>query len=90
MADRDEVSRVVVGGADGAAPPYTAVRVEVVRLPEGGREHDAVAVEEPLEIRIGGEPVAVTMRTPGHDEELALGFFYGEGRSTRPSRLHSP
>ena len=39
---------------------------------------DAVAVEEPLEIRVAGEPVAVTMRTPGHDEELALGFLYGE------------
>jgi FdhD protein len=40
---------------------------------------DAVAVEEPLEIRVHGEPLAVTMRTPGHDEELALGFLYGEG-----------
>jgi FdhD protein len=40
---------------------------------------DQVAVEEPLEIRVDGEPLAVTMRTPGHDEELALGFLYGEG-----------
>src|SRR3954470_8191734 len=40
---------------------------------------DEVAVEEPLEIRVGGEAVAVTMRTPGHDEELALGFLVGEG-----------
>jgi FdhD protein len=40
---------------------------------------DTVAVEEPLEIRSGEEPIAVTMRTPGHDEELALGFLYGEG-----------
>jgi FdhD protein len=40
---------------------------------------DAVAVEEPLEIRVAGEPLAVTMRTPGHDEDLALGFLYGEG-----------
>ncbi len=40
---------------------------------------DLVAIEEPLEIRVGGEPLAVTMRTPGNDEELALGFLYGEG-----------
>ena len=40
---------------------------------------DEVAVEEPLEIRVAREPLAVTMRTPGHDEELALGFLYGEG-----------
>ena len=38
-----------------------------------------MAVEEPLEIRINGRPVAVTMRTPGHDEELALGFCLSEG-----------
>jgi FdhD protein len=40
---------------------------------------DQVAVEEPLEIRVDGRPVAVTMRTPGDDEELALGFLHGEG-----------
>jgi FdhD protein len=61
------------------APPYSAAPVEVLRLPAGSRERDRVAVEEPLEIRIGGRPVAVTMRTPGHDEELALGFCLSEG-----------
>ncbi|MDA0171587.1 formate dehydrogenase accessory sulfurtransferase FdhD [Solirubrobacter taibaiensis] len=40
---------------------------------------DEVAIEEPLEIRVDGAPLAVTMRTPGHDEELALGFLWGEG-----------
>jgi FdhD protein len=40
---------------------------------------DFVAVEEPLEIRVAGEPIAVAMRTPGHDEELSAGFLYGEG-----------
>jgi len=40
---------------------------------------DEVAIEEPLEIRVAGEPIAVTMRTPGNDEELAAGFLYGEG-----------
>src|SRR3954453_12585717 len=45
---------------------------------------DEVAVEEPLEIRVDGAPLAVTMRTPGHDEELALGFLYGEGLIDEP------
>lgn len=40
---------------------------------------DAVAHEEPLEIQIGASPLAVVMRTPGHDEDLALGFLLGEG-----------
>jgi FdhD protein len=61
------------------APPYAAARVEVVRLPGERHELDSVAVEEPLEIRVNGKPVAVTMRTPGHDEELALGFLVSEG-----------
>jgi FdhD protein len=50
---------------------YTTIRHD--------RGEDQVAVEEPLEIRVDGAPLAVTMRTPGHDEELALGFLYGEG-----------
>ncbi len=40
---------------------------------------DAVAVEEPLEIRVSGDALAVTMRTPGDDVDLALGFLYAEG-----------
>jgi FdhD protein len=64
------------------APPYTAASVDVLRLP-GGRERDSVAVEEPLEIRVNGAAVAVTMRTPGHDEELALGFLLSEGVNPR-------
>src|SRR2546430_14033136 len=69
------------------APPYSAAAVDVVRLPEGRNERDHVAVEEPLEIRIGGLPVAVTMRTPGHDEELALGVCLSEGLKPRGARL---
>jgi len=70
------------------APPYSTASAEVTRLPGGVRERDVVAVEDPLEIRIGGEPVAVTMRTPGHDEELALGFCLSEG--LRPESAELP
>ena len=62
--------------------------VPVARL-TAAVEHDGVtdrvAVEEPLEIRVAGEALAVTMRTPGHDEELALGFLYGEGLIDGPA-----
>jgi FdhD protein len=69
------------------APPYSAAAIDVLRLPAGTTERDRVAVEEPLEIRIGGTPVAVTMRTPGHDEELALGFCLSEGLRPGEARL---
>ena len=49
-------------------------------------QEDRVAIEEPLEIRVDGAPLAITMRTPGHDEELALGFLYGEGLIDGPRR----
>ena len=44
-----------------------------------GTETDFVAIEEPLEIRIRGNAIAITMRTPGHDIELAAGFISTEG-----------
>lgn len=58
-------------------------RTGILRLREGStaRTRDLLAVEEPLEIRLEGERVAVTMRTPGpgEDGELAVGFLTGEG-----------
>jgi FdhD protein len=59
----------------GADPIGERMVATVVR--DGRR--DEVAVEEPLEIRVDGDPLSVTMRTPGHDDELALGFLFGEG-----------
>lgn len=63
-----------------------SAKVERVKAGSTSTEFDTVAVEEPLEIRIRsfgeplpGTPVTVTMRTPGNDEELALGFLFGEG-----------
>ena len=57
-------------------------RRRVVRFSEGSAaaaEEDSVAVEEPLEIRVSGDTVAITMRTPGQDRELAVGFLFSEG-----------
>jgi FdhD protein len=51
---------------------------------------DEVAVEEPLEIRVDGAALAVTMRTPGDDEELALGFLHGEGLIDAPHAAGPP
>jgi FdhD protein len=67
--------------------------VDPIRL-SAAIEHDGVrdrvAIEEPLEIRVRGEALSVTMRTPGHDEELALGFLYGEGLITVPAPAGPP
>jgi FdhD protein len=59
----------------------TPTRKVAVERVEGGRwsRQDTVVVEEPLEIRVAGDTLAVTMRTPGNDRELVLGFLLAEG-----------
>jgi FdhD protein len=59
------------------ATDESCVTVRVVT--NGGAHADAVAVEAPLELRIGATPLTVLMRTPGHDEELVTGFLFAEG-----------
>ena len=58
------------------------LRVPIERVRRGcdpKEEDDCLAVEEPLEIRVGGKSLSVTMRTPGEDFELAAGFLFSEG-----------
>ena len=71
----------------GDISPYAVARHRVLRQPGATESDDRLAVEEPLEIRIAGRPVAVTMRTPGHDEELALGFCLTEGLAPVEARV---
>jgi FdhD protein len=64
--------------------------VPIQKIEPGGssvRAQDLVAVEEPLQIRLGERDVAITMRTPGQDRELALGFLYTEGLVTSPDQV---
>jgi len=68
------------------------VRRKVRRLSVGDAavtQEDVLAVEEPLELRVGGRPLAVTMRTPGHDFDLAAGFLVSEGVIARLEHLSS-
>lgn len=59
--------------------------IPIQRVGRGrGPDHDSVAVEEPLQIQIDSTDIAVAMRTPGHDAELAAGFLFTEGILQRP------
>ncbi|MDT0345958.1 formate dehydrogenase accessory sulfurtransferase FdhD [Streptomyces litchfieldiae] len=64
-------------------------RRRVVRIRDGrvSERADALVGEEPQEIRVNGHPVTVTMRTPGDDFALALGFLVGEGVLTRAEEV---
>ena len=66
--------------------PQRVMQVEVTHWQgETARERDDVlTVEEPFEIRLSGQSLAVIMRTPGHDHELAMGFLFSEGIITSP------
>jgi FdhD protein len=65
------------------------VQVRRVTAGVGVTRVDTLAGEEPLELRLGGTPLAVTMRTPGDDFDLAAGFLVGEGVVTRPDQLRT-
>jgi FdhD protein len=73
------------------APKRSEDLTQVVEWKEGiaRRVEDALAGEEPLEIRIGRRAISVTMRMPGHDEELAAGFLYTEGVVEKPEQIVS-
>ena len=66
-----------------------AASLALTRLEHGvvSRTTDRVAREEPLEIRVEGRSIAVIMRTPGHDEELAAGFLLTEGVVKKPTDI---
>lgn len=69
--------------------PAVRRRVTIVAGGRARRGEDRLTGEEPLEIRVNGRALAVTMRTPGHDVELALGFLVSEGVITRRDQVRT-
>ena len=70
----------------------STIQTPVTRVHSSGAvttETDLIAAEEPLEIRVDGRPVAITMRTPGHDLELVAGFLFTEGVIDGPDDIHA-
>ena len=70
-------------------PQPSLVRTRITEWENGAASlaDDDLAVEEPLEIRIANRPLTVTMRTPGHDRELAAGFLFTEGLIESPDEI---
>jgi len=84
------------------SPAHRDVLIDALRDAGNARRSDVIAVEEPLEIRLmrdglpeadenggTGRSISVTMRTPGHDAELAVGFLHGEGLLREPRDIVS-
>jgi len=84
------------------SPAHRDVQIDALRDAGNARRNDVIAVEEPLEIRLmreglpeadenggTGRSISVTMRTPGHDAELAVGFLHGEGLLREPRDIVS-
>ena len=82
--------------------PVQELQIDALRDAGNARRSDVIAVEEPLEIRLmrdglpeadenggTGRSISVTMRTPGHDAELAIGFLHGEGLLREPRDIIS-
>jgi FdhD protein len=82
--------------------PVQELQIDALRDAGNARRSDVIAVEEPLEIRLmrdglpeadenggTGRSISVTMRTPGHDAELAIGFLHGEGMLREPRDIIS-
>ena len=65
------------------------LKVEAGAGADARRARDRVAVEEPLELRVAGRPVGVTMRTPGNDFELAIGYCISERLVARPDDVEA-
>ncbi|MGD0736482.1 MAG: formate dehydrogenase accessory sulfurtransferase FdhD [Terracidiphilus sp.] len=81
----------VQDGIQMRAPERSIELTQVTEWDDGGVRlmQDSLAAEEPLEIRIGGVPLTVTMRTPGNDLELAAGFLLTEGIIESPEQIAS-
>ncbi len=83
------MSRIPFGDFHLARKPRSLDLTQVSEWDDGKvrRKEDYLAAEEPLEIRIGNDPLSVTMRTPGNDLELAAGFLFTEGLVQRRAQI---